>query len=64
MIYERLLVDIANIAQEYSISGISFALRNDDDVMMNVMVPKFSADGYMGHVDSKDPINLIMTKGL
>ena len=32
--------------------------------MMNVIVPKFNANGYMGREDEIDSTNIIMTKGI
>ena len=62
--YEKVMEDILKTAEEYGVGSIMFTVSNDNDVMMNVIVPKFNANGYMGREDEIDSTNIIMTKGI
>jgi GNAT superfamily N-acetyltransferase len=64
LMYEKILEDILSTAQQYGVIGINFAISNNNDIMIHVMIPKFNAVGYAGRVDDRDPNNFIMMKSL
>ena len=64
LMYEKILEDILSTAQQYGVIGINFAISNNNDIMIHVMIPKFNAIGYTGRVDDRDPNNFIMMKSL